>query len=166
MQNVNEMRGTFGFVQLEEDKLRTRCAVVVHVFTAGKLAGKLLIHYSGNSKFHAVIDRGIFKPSRDAYWSEGSWVEPKWEGDSARCTNAWSTKHQQVIETEDDPKGWTYDLRNPNRPANLYTDEEALEIYGPFVGKAPDGREVTLTDALERQHVGALARPAGRTLEG
>src|SRR5206468_2444686 len=97
--NVNAMRGTFGFVELEDDKLEreqhTRGAVILHIFTTGKFAGQLLIHYSGNSYFHAVIDRDSFKPSRDAYFCEGSYVKPEWEGDSCRCTNYWS-KHNHM----------------------------------------------------------------------
>jgi|GEM_PF-5831795 len=78
-------RGTLGFVRFgDEDP--THPAIVEHVF----LDGRLGIHYSGNKRFHAVINADIFSPSRDSYWCEGSWVEPQWDGDSTRCVNYWA----------------------------------------------------------------------------
>jgi hypothetical protein len=77
-------RGTFGFIRFS-DKDPKHPAIVEHIF----LDGRLGVHYSGSKRFIAVISADIFSPSRDAYWCEGSWVEPRWEGNSARCVNHW-----------------------------------------------------------------------------
>jgi hypothetical protein len=150
--NEEAMRGTFGFVQFEWDKFegeqRTRGAVVIHALTTGKVAGRLLVHYWGNNHFYAVISRDIFKPSRDAYFCEGSYVEPEWEGDSCRCTNYWSkhnymTKDGEIVFENGKPVPI-----DANCATNILTDEEALKIYGPFVGERRIFSNVSLAEAL------------------
>ncbi len=75
-------QGTFGFIILNDGP---RCAVVEHIFADGRL----MVHYAGNKRFHAIVLRDEFEPSRSAYFCEGSWVEPIWDGESAVCLNAW-----------------------------------------------------------------------------
>jgi hypothetical protein len=77
-------RGMFGFVRFNDNDTK-HPAIVEHVFSDGRLG----VHYSGNKQFHAVISPNIFSPSRDAYWCEGSWVEPEWEDGTAKCLNYW-----------------------------------------------------------------------------
>jgi len=79
-----KMEGTVGFIKFNDERNK-RCAIVEHVLADGKL----LVHYSGNKRFRAVVDNEEFEPSRDAYFCEGSWVDPEWDGDSARCLNYW-----------------------------------------------------------------------------
>lgn len=76
--------GTVGFIKFHDEDSK-RCAIVEHVFANGKL----LVHYSGNKRFRAIVENDEFEPSRDAYFCEGSWVDPEWDGDSARCLNYW-----------------------------------------------------------------------------
>jgi len=136
------MRGTFGFVpSMDEEfqgQLLKQCAVVLHVFRTGKFTGKLLVELGDMFRaYHTVIDRDNFVPSRDAYFSKGSWVEPEWEGDSCRCTNYWATDCSLVG-----------DKPNPNSATNVYTDKEALQIYGPFVGECQIANNLSLSEAL------------------
>jgi hypothetical protein len=93
---VARMRGMFGFIKFS-DEGEKRETVVEHVFADGRL----LVHYLGNKRFRAVLVREEFEPSRDAYWSEGSWVEPEWDGDSARCLNYWAGETGVNIMTDE-----------------------------------------------------------------
>src|SRR5580700_6362204 len=95
--------GTFGWVTFNDNE-RTR-AVIEHVFANGLL----LIQYYGNKRFRAIVDGAAFQPDRDCYFCEGSYIDPEWEGDSARCTNYW--------------------IEGPgNEGRNFYTDELACQI--------------------------------------
>jgi hypothetical protein len=98
---------TFGWVKFDDENER-RWAVIEHVFGNG-LNGLLMIHYSGNKNFRAIVDGAAFQPDRDCYFCEGSYIDPEWEGDSARCTNYW--------------------IEGPgNEGRNFYTDELACQI--------------------------------------
>jgi hypothetical protein len=59
--------------------------VVARVLTDGQP----WVHYRGHKRAYALVDRDEFTPSKSAYWSEGSYVEPEWDNDSARCLNYW-----------------------------------------------------------------------------
>lgn len=101
---VSGMRGTFGFIKFS-DESQKRTAVIEHVFADGRL----LVRYSGNRRFRAILEPDeLFETSRDAYWTEGSGVEPEWDGDSARCVNYW----------EDNEVG-----------VNVMTDEQAWRLF-------------------------------------
>jgi hypothetical protein len=135
------IRGTFGFIQFK-DESSPRGGVVIHTFSTGKFAEQLLIHYWGNKHFYTVISRDVFKPSRDAYFCEGSYVEPMWEGDSCRCTNYFAKEYYSI---EGDK---LVKQSNGDCATNILTDEEALKVYGPFVGEYRVASNVSLTDAL------------------
>jgi hypothetical protein len=103
--------GTFGWVTFDDNE-RTR-AVIEHVFKNGLL----LVHHYGNKRFRAIVDRAGFHPDRDCYFSEGSYIDPEWEGDTARCLNYWA----------DGPGYGTVGCNDGN---NHYTDEQACQILG------------------------------------
>ena len=109
------MRGTFGFVRHEMygKQCLTR-AVVDHVFGDGRLLALLMINSNTPGE---VISPEDFAPSRQAYVSFGSYVEPKWDRDSCRCTNVWAEGNINTHPT-------------PNQPENIKTDAEVWESFG------------------------------------
>lgn len=115
-------RGTFGFVRFSDEDPR-HPAIVEHVFSDGRLG----VHYSGNTGFYAVITPDIFSPSKDAYFCEGSYVEPMWEGNSCRCTNYWSKHSYMTRDGEIVFEGGKPVPIDANRATNIMTDEEALK---------------------------------------
>ena len=104
------VRGTCGFYANADD--RDSRGIVEHVFADGRL----LIHDDANSDSHVIIPRSQFKPSRNAYFTFASGIEPRWDGDTCRCTNWWATPEFG------DPR--------PNQAANIHTDDEVLRIHG------------------------------------
>jgi len=113
-------RGTIGYIKFNDE--RRSSAIVLHTFHRQKMAGKvfekgaLLVHYAGHKRAYAIVNASSFEPSRSAYWSEGSWVEPKWDGDTCRCTNYWAKSK--------------LDSHDPNSAENVMTDEQALQLCG------------------------------------
>ncbi len=108
-------RGTFGFVRHEMygKQCLTR-ALVNHVFADGRLLTLLLINSNTPGE---VISPEDFAPSREAYVSFGSYVEPRWDGDSCRCMNTWAEGNINTHPT-------------PNQPENIKTDAEVWESFG------------------------------------
>lgn len=106
------VRGTFGYIVNFDGPETARQALVKHVFADGRL----LVHYAGHKHFAAICDAQDFVPSRDAYFTEGSYLEPEWEGDTARCTNWWDADYQPDPSKKID---W-------NGSGNVKTDTEAL----------------------------------------
>jgi hypothetical protein len=140
-------RGTFGFIQCE-DESTPRGGAVIHTFGTGKFAGMLLVHYWGHKHNHAIVGRDDFKPSRDAYFCEGSYVTPMWEGDSCRCTNYWAKQNYMTRDGEIVFVGGKPVLIDANCATNIMTDEEALKIYGPFVVERRIASNVDFQEAL------------------
>jgi hypothetical protein len=104
------VRGTCGFFANPGNNEVSR-GMVTHVLADGRL----IVKTDANSDSHIIIPRELFKPSRDAYFSFGSYAEPEWEEDSCRCTNVWATE---------------FGNPNVNQATNIRTDGDALRIHG------------------------------------
>lgn len=76
--------GTVGYLH-EGDQHHS--VIVGYVFADGRV----LFKYMALDQAAVVKTGEGFTPSRDAYVSIGSYVEPVWDGDSCRCTNYWRT---------------------------------------------------------------------------
>jgi hypothetical protein len=98
-------RGTVGYLQDGDGRYSV---IIDHVFADGRVLFKDM----GMKRSYVVTDPKDFTPSQDAYCSIGSYVEPKWDGDSCRCTNYWAEEKNY----------------NVNQPENIRTDAEALEF--------------------------------------
>ena len=81
-------------------------ALVNHVFADGRLLTLLLINSNTPGE---VISPEDFAPSREAYVSFGSYVEPRWDGDSCRCMNTWAEGNINTSDTK--PTGEHQDRR-------------------------------------------------------
>jgi hypothetical protein len=145
-----KVRGTFGFIaendrrwtEVTGEKTRNNPYLVIHAFANGRL---LLLDGCCQPEVYVIADAEDFTPSREAYFSFGSYVEPEWDGDTARCTNFWCDGYifsngtecyagsgftDERVKAYAAEHGLTFCFRDNNRPENVHTDEEALRIYG------------------------------------
>lgn len=95
-------RGIVGYLQEKDGRYSV---IIDHVFADGRV----LFKDAGMKRSYVVTDPKDFTPSRDAYCSIGSYVEPEWDGDLCRCLNYWAEE-------------------NVNVPQNVRTDAEAWEF--------------------------------------
>lgn len=152
-------RGTFGLVDFPDDifddgkeqiNLSPRAAVVVHVFEDGRL----LVHYSGNSRFYAVIPPTMLQVTREGYFCEGSVVDPEWDGDSARCTNYWvedidrtdAEVWQNLTSMSREENGWPFDFKyylynDPSKVACHVQLLKSAEKSGTYLSGKPTDPE-------------------------
>lgn len=103
-------RCTVGYLQ---DGNERDNVIVDHVFADGRVRFK----YMQYDQASIVTDPADFTPSREAYISIGSYVEPKWDGDSCRLLNAWAEGNYSRHPT-------------PNQAENIRTDAEMWDFLG------------------------------------
>jgi len=102
---VENAVGTFGFTNNKSEYCPRKKVYVEHVFPHG-----LLMVHGTMKRGHAIVRETDFTPSREAYFSLGSYVEPEWLGESCICTNIWSGEDHSTVLAR--------------------TDEQALSIAG------------------------------------
>ena len=135
--------GTYGFITFFYNKPTPREAVVEHVFADGKL----LVHYFGNAQFRAIVTPDNFTPSRDAYFCEGSWAEPQWDGDSARCI--WDSPENERTDAEAARFAKQMRYATLTNPETTKKQVKALEfVEGDGIPENLDGNWVDIQEVI------------------
>ncbi|HEY1659969.1 MAG TPA: hypothetical protein VGG14_16570 [Candidatus Sulfotelmatobacter sp.] len=95
-------RCTVGYLQEGNGRYSV---IIDHVFADGRVLFKDM----DVKRSYGVTTTDVFIPSRDAYVSLGSFVEPIWDGDSCRCLNYWAEENVNVPQNvRTDAEGWEF----------------------------------------------------------